>query len=259
MQKHIHCSQENPSGKSQGFRLRDWVSYLSCQLGFLAALSSVKSQQCFPPYPEAWEMLKFGSRHFLKRMLRPEAELSGIYLQIKSPLLLTLGTQRRPWVGALVPAQPRWKVSTTGCYLWLNKSNFGKMHNEFSSGPLEMPYEGNASTSTVSQSHRNRNWVDLSWRRATQVCSGAGSWLDSSSECLGIPPSSSWTTSTTEKPLGIKAFKEWSPSDRHCEPLSWCLLAWPELLREVGKPWSFPKARVDTCWRWAEKSRWGYG
>lgn len=133
MQKHIHCSQENPQGKSQGFRLRDWVSYLSCQLGFLSALSSIESQQCFPlPWREAWEMLKvFGSRHFLKGCWDSRLNSQGFTDQIPPPP--NSGTKQRPWVGALVPAQPKWKVSTTRCYLRLNKSNFGKMHNEFSS------------------------------------------------------------------------------------------------------------------------------
>ena len=43
-------------------------------------------------------------------------------LQIISPPLLTLVTQWRPWVIALVPTQPGWEVSPTGYYPQLNES-----------------------------------------------------------------------------------------------------------------------------------------
>ena len=96
--------------------------------------AGLSSRLRFRP-PRAWKgLVSFGSRRFSHGKL--DLRLDSKDLQIRF-LLLTLGTQWRSWVIALVPTQPGWKGIPIRALPTAEQVHLREIHGKCSSGPWE--------------------------------------------------------------------------------------------------------------------------
>lgn len=190
-----------------GSQVSGWESECpssACQLGFSATLSSVESQEAHPlrcrwrPPGSLGDVCGFVSKHFLLRSQDRSWTLRD--LQVRTPFL---GTQRGPWVMALVPAPSGLEGRCAPC---------GIPHD-----PAGEP-RGNVPHSRIwalgdslwrkwihhCQSPRSRARVGEDRRRAGQALCEPRSRLHSSSQGLECPRVEACAALTTREPVGIK-------------------------------------------------------